>query len=139
MDRYGGAVMRSKLPDKRPSNNFVVQHELASGQIIKLQVTVGFDKDWNVREVFCASAKTGSDNHALVMDACVLLSRLLQHGDSPADLVKSMCTPTSLIGSIAAAIMCEEGEQTRLVRETEEDHAGQPRTAPQPDAAVIHP
>ena len=118
--------MRSKLADKRPSTNLTVHHQLASGSEIKVQVTVGYDAQWRAKEVFCASFKAGSDNHALVMDACILLSRLLQYGDSPADLVKSMCAPPSLIGSIAAAIMREEGEQARLVNETQETHAGHP-------------
>jgi len=62
----------------------------------------------SIREVFCSDFKAGSDQQSVVMDACILLSRLLQHGDAPAEILASMCSPFSLIGSIANAITEEE-------------------------------
>jgi hypothetical protein len=66
-------------------------------------VTFGFDENGELREVFCADFKAGSDMHAVVTDACILLSRLLQHGDSSTELARTLCNPPSLIGSIARA------------------------------------
>ena len=101
--------MRTKLPTRRSSANLAITFKSAAGKDIKLLITVGYDEEHKIREVFCANFQSGSDNHALVMDACILLSRLLQHGDTPTELVKSMCSPPSLIGTIAQAILQEEG------------------------------
>jgi hypothetical protein len=76
---------------------------LADGKTISLTVTFGFNEAGEVREVFCADFKAGSDMHAAVTDACILMSRLLQHGDAPEELAKTLCEPPSLIGCIARA------------------------------------
>lgn len=100
--------MRSKLPDRRLCVNVPVTFTSVSGTQHKLIITVGYDvTNYQLREVFCADFKAGSDTHATVMDACILLSRLLQHGDTPQELVASMCSPPSLIGTICKAI-CDE-------------------------------
>ncbi len=101
--------MRTKLPNTRGSVNVTLDHGLTTGNKLKFIVTFGYDADHQVREVFCADFKAGSDTHANIMDACILLSRLLQHGDSPADLAESMCQPPSLLGTIARAIASEAG------------------------------
>ncbi len=113
--------MRTKLNDRRFSTTLKVHHRIASGDEIKLLITVGYEdpKRSIPREVFCADFKAGSDNHQLIMDACILLSRLLQHGDTPEDLVRSMCNPPSLIGTIAAVILREQGTQAQLVTESD--------------------
>ena len=101
--------MRTKLPSRRSSVNLDIIYKIADGKEINLLITVGYNEEHKIHEVFCANWKSGSDNHALVMDACILLSRLLQHGDTPLELVASMCSPPSLIGTIAQAILREEG------------------------------
>lgn len=99
--------MRRKLPNFRGSVNVALTHTLPTGKQLKFIVTFGFDRNHDVREVFCADFKAGSDTHSIITDACILLSRLLQHGDSPSELLASMCFPRSLIGTIAAAILAE--------------------------------
>lgn len=99
--------MRERLPDRRPSVTMPVTWAWANGHESKIVVTIGFDANRQAREVFCADFKVGSDFHALVMDACILMSRLLQHGDTPAELADTMCSPPSLIGIIAQAIVRE--------------------------------
>jgi hypothetical protein len=99
--------MREKLPDRRVSATKTLRHELTSGKDIKLTVTFGYDGERKIREVFCADFKAGSDHQALIMDACILLSRLLQHGDLPVDLAATMCSPPSFIGTIARGIVAE--------------------------------
>lgn len=99
--------MRHKLPPKRGSVNVRLTHALTSGKNLEFIVTFGYDDEHQVREVFCSDFKAGSDTHANIMDACILLSRLLQHGDAPAALAESMCQPPSLLGTIARAIAIE--------------------------------
>jgi hypothetical protein len=95
--------MRTRLANRRPSVTGRVPFIMADERQITLTVTFGFDENGNVREVFCADFKAGSDMHAAVMDACILLSRLLQHGDPPEELAKTLCEPPSLVGCIARA------------------------------------
>lgn len=103
-------MARTKLPDRRQCTNVTLTHTLAGGKEVKFIATFGLD-GWNqVREVFCADFRAGSDQHAIIMDACILLSRLLQHGDTPAEILASMCSPHSLIGTIACAIVREQGQ-----------------------------
>jgi hypothetical protein len=96
--------MRTKLGNRRPSENMKVLYVGDNGHPWKLLVTLGFDREGRVREVFCSSFKVGTSLNAIVMDACILLSRLLQNGESPAEIAASMCEPPSLVGTIAAAI-----------------------------------
>ena len=105
--------MRQKLPDRRLSINLPIKFQSAAGREIKILITVGYeviDGRYLIREVFTADFKAGSDNQALVMDACVLFSRLLQHGNTPEELFKAMCSPPSLIGVIAQVMMGEQLE-----------------------------
>jgi len=95
--------MRTRLADRRPSITGRVPFVMADGREISLTVTFGFDDTGSVREVFCADFKVGSDMHAAVVDSCILLSRLLQHGDPPEELARTLCDPPSLVGSIARA------------------------------------
>jgi hypothetical protein len=95
--------MRTKLGDRRHSVTTCVLWTTNTGAEIKLQVTFGFYEDGELREAFCASFKAGSDLHDMATDSCVLLSRLLQHGDSAAELAAALGRPPSLIGSIALA------------------------------------
>ena len=56
-----------------------------------------------MREVFCADFKAGTDMHTLIVDASILVSRLLQMGLQAKHLVASLCEPPSIVGSIARA------------------------------------
>jgi hypothetical protein len=97
-------MSRVRLDDRRPSITRAILVDMDGGQQIKILITIGFDKQEKPREVFCADFKAGTSMHAIVMDACILFSRLLQHGDTPDKLESSMCEPHSLLGAIAAAV-----------------------------------
>lgn len=99
-------MAREKLPDRRPSITKKIPVAMDSQSSVTILITVGFADDamTQPREVFCANWKTGTALHAIVMDSCVLMSRLLQHGDSPRALADTLCRPPSLIGAIAAAV-----------------------------------
>ncbi len=73
----------------------------ASGGEQSVIVTFGFDQGTDrVREVFTASFKVGTDTNAIVSDACVMMSLLMQHGYTPRQLVERLGSPPSLIGRI---------------------------------------
>ena len=100
-------MSRTRLPDRRPAVTQRVVFTTNSGREINVIVSFGTDADDAGKEVFCDDLKVGSENQAIVMDACILLSRLLQHGETPQELADTMCSPPSLIGAIARAMAQE--------------------------------
>lgn len=99
-------MTRDRPPDRRASLTTKVQVEM-DGQTREVLVTIGF-RDVHMTqpiEVFCADWKAGTSIHHIVIDACILLSRLMQHGDHPDDLARSLCDPPSVVGSIARSIV----------------------------------
>ncbi len=103
---------RRKLPGRRQNETHQIQHR---GH--EFTITIGFDADGSVLEVFAGSAKIGTDIAHLVADSCVLISVALQYGCPPADLPKSLgripdlyateensTTPASIVGVIADAV-----------------------------------
>ena len=97
-------MSRAKLPDRRPSMTQKVYVALDGGKQVKLLVTIGFNSLGRPMEVFTADFKAGTAMHTIVMDACVMMSRLLQHGDTPLELYKALARPESVLGAIAKAI-----------------------------------
>jgi hypothetical protein len=68
-------------------------------------VTIGFYPDGRAGEVFTHGARSGSALDALLADACVVISCLIQHGVEPRDLATSMgrlgnAKPASIIGAV---------------------------------------
>lgn len=107
-----GDRRRHVLPSRRQSmTTTVVWSPSPGGPGQKLVVTFGFDDAGQLREAFCASFRAGSSLVALANDACILLSRLLQHGDSINVVSRSLGEnreegaalgpPSSLVGAIA--------------------------------------
>ena len=113
----------------------IFQYE--GGKEKKILITVGFDDEGEPKEVFCADFKAGTTLHSIVMDACILLSRLLQHGDMPVELLDSMCQPPSLIGAIAAAIADCKGPRRSEGEPLPGYLPSGPPHAPVPDGAVL--
>jgi hypothetical protein len=71
----------------------------------RFMVTIGFYPDGRPGEVFTHGARSGSNLDALLADACVVVSGLLQHGVMPRDLSLSMgrlgnAEPASIIGAV---------------------------------------
>ena len=103
-------MTRTRLPDRRPS--VTERIKLTVGDHDKnVLVTFGFtDEAMTVPlEVFCADWKAGQALHSMVIDSCILISRLMQHGDRASELAKTLCDPPSLLGQIAAAVAKHEG------------------------------
>lgn len=108
--------MRKRLPARRQSEtrSFVWRGSA-------LAVTVGFDPATGaIREVFASGYLVGSDMHATIDDACVIVSIALQRGARPAELLRSLGTvpdrrdastveePASVLGAVVRALMAFE-------------------------------
>jgi hypothetical protein len=93
-------VTRTRLPDRRAAQTVELEH---GGQ--RFTVTVGFYPDGRPGEVFVHGIRTGSSLDALLADACVVVSCLIQHGVEPRELAYSMgrlgnSEPASIIGAV---------------------------------------
>ncbi len=98
-------MSREQLPSRRPNETIDLE---INGTLYA--VTVGYYPDGRVAEVFTHGAKVGSTMDAILDDACILFSLLLQYGVEPAALVPSMGwlgdyrEPSSIIGALAALL-----------------------------------
>ena len=95
-------MTRTKLPARRLSVTQKVGIVLDSKDITLL-ITIGLDTSYIPRDVFCANFKAGTSMHAIVTDACILLSLLLQHNEDPLTIAARM-TPGSLIEALCNAV-----------------------------------
>ncbi len=91
---------RERLPNRRAAMTVGIEY---AGQ--QFTVTIGFYPDNRPGEVFTHGIKTGSSLDAMLADACVLVSMLMQHGVSPVELASSMgrqggSAPASVIGAV---------------------------------------
>ena len=89
-----------RLPDRRFAETVVLAH---GGT--RFMVTIGFYPDGRPGEVFTHGARSGSNLDALLADACVVISCLIQHGAEPRDLAASKgrlgnAEPASVIGAV---------------------------------------
>ena len=105
-------MTRKRLPNRRRSETTTI-HFRRRAYIL----TVGFDQDGRARETFVdPEAAAGSDTALELADAAVLISILLQHGETPAALARSLSQvpeiqdgqlvtrPGSAAGAILAAL-----------------------------------
>ena len=93
-------MTRARLPDRRFAETVVLEHGGA-----RFMVTIGFYPDGRPGEVFTHGARSGSNLDALLADACVVVSCLIQHGAEPRELAASMgrlrnAEPASVIGAV---------------------------------------
>ena len=96
-------MTRNRLPDRRPNETV----ELMFNDTC-YAVTVGYyPNTGRIGEIFTHGAKVGSAMDAILDDACVALSMLLQYGTEPGSLASSMGrhgdgqAPASIIGALA--------------------------------------
>lgn len=104
-------MSRTHQPNRRETETIKIPFSNPiRGSNNHILVTFGFDETGRqVREVFCADFRAGTDYHFLAVDACILVSRLLQHGVPVKDLLASVGQPPSLIGVLLeAAVKVEE-------------------------------
>jgi hypothetical protein len=105
--------MRKRLLDRRLAHTIKIKWNKTGGPDHKLLVTFGLDENKMIKEAFIAAFRADSSFSALVNDACILYSRLLQHGESVEELAATMGEdrnegsrhgpPSSMLGAIARA------------------------------------
>jgi hypothetical protein len=105
-------VTRTRLPDRRAAETVELEH---GGQ--RFTVTVGFYPDGRPGEVFVHGIRTGSSLDALLADACVVVSCLIQHGVEPQELAHGMgrlgnAEPASIIGVVIDLAAAASQEST---------------------------
>ena len=93
-------MTRVRLPDRRFAETVALKH---GGT--RFMVTIGFYPDGRPGEVFTHGARSGSNLDALLADACVIVSCLIQYGAEPRELSASMgrlgnAEPASVIGAV---------------------------------------
>lgn len=93
-------MTRTRLPDRRAAETFRLEYDGT-----RFMVTIGFYPDGRPGEVFTHGARSGSNMDALLADACVVVSCLIQHGVEPRGLAASMgrlgnAEPASVIGAV---------------------------------------
>ena len=111
-------MTRVRLPDRRAAETVELEQ---GGQ--RFTVTIGFYTDGRPGEVFTHGLRTGSNLDALLADACVIVSCLIQHGAEPRELAASMgrlgnAEPASVIGAVldlvaAVSVAHQATEETR--------------------------
>lgn len=109
---------RARLPARRPSIVATVEWQGATWLL-----GAGFDREGRAREVFLDGPKVGSDQEALLDDACVAVSLLLQHGLGAAELAAHLgregsepgAPMASPLGRIAAELAELEAEAGALL------------------------
>ena len=99
-------MLRERLPNRRPNQTAALVYDGT-----RYEATVGFHPaTGKAREVFCHGAKAGSNMDAILDDASILLSLLLQHGVEPVSLAATMGKlgeegqPASVIGALAGLL-----------------------------------
>ncbi len=98
-------MSRERLPSRRPNETIDLE---INGTLYA--VTVGYYPDGRVAEVFTHGAKVGSTMDAILDDACILFSLLLQYGVEPAGRAPRMGwlgddrQPSSIIGALAGLL-----------------------------------
>jgi hypothetical protein len=110
-------MTRQRLPDRRFAETVALEHGGA-----RFMVTIGFYPDGRPGEVFTHGARSGSTLDALLADACVVVSCLIQHGAEPRDLAASMgrlgsSDPASVIGAVLDLIAAASTEVQQTVSE----------------------
>jgi hypothetical protein len=83
-------MSRKKLKPRHLSETRTIEWSDAGGMVYKFIATYGLDDAMNVKEVFCASFKGHSGIVALANDACIAISRLLQHGTPILELAEGL-------------------------------------------------
>jgi hypothetical protein len=111
-------MTRTRLPDRRFAETVLLEHDGA-----RFMVTIGFYPDGRPGEVFTHGARCGSNMDALLADACVVMSCLIQHGVEPSELAGSMgrlgnTRPASVIGAVVDLVAAANAGLQQPVAET---------------------
>lgn len=83
-------MTRERLPNRRPNNTASFRWPLEVGR--RIHATAGFDPaSGAIRELFLrGGGRTGSEIDHLLDDIAVLVSRLLRHGETSAEIARGL-------------------------------------------------
>ncbi len=105
-------MSRVSLPARRATISMLVAHRAANGDSQRYEVSFGMHEG-RVMECFANGNKAGSDMQAILTDACIAISVLLQRGAKASDLAgmfgenraegETNGPPASPLGAIARA------------------------------------
>ena len=105
-------ALRERLPDRRHAETADLWHRDK-----RYHLTIGEYPNGKPGEVFIHGARSGSDTDLLCADIAVLISRLLQHGDTPDAIAGGLGvlgdgqTPASIVGVIVASLAARTGNE----------------------------
>jgi hypothetical protein len=107
------AGARKRLPNRRGAIAFELEH---GGH--RFRAHVGCFANGSPGELFLDAAKQNSGLDALAADAAILISLLLQHGATPAEIGHALRrspndAPASLIGAVVDELHATERQQDR--------------------------
>lgn len=134
-------MSRTRLPSRRVARTeSVLWPPPPDAASKKIHVTAGFYPSGRVGECFIrGGTKAGHERDSLYDDLAVVLSRLLQYGDTLADIEAGLSgrgdptddvpkgRPASLIGAIVEALMKLENDERADVRNMMAALAGKPQ------------
>jgi hypothetical protein len=104
----GTSPTRRRLPDRRMSLNIDFDHAMGPGAVCRrYQLTIGFSGGGRVGEIFLDGVRVGSELEMHLDDAATLCSRLLQHGEPPSELCRSLATASVLREALRIAASIE--------------------------------
>jgi hypothetical protein len=110
-------MTRQQLPNRRAAETVQLEHNGT-----RFMVTIGFYPDGRPGEVFTHGARSGSALDALLADACVVISCLIQHGVKPCEIASSMgrlgnAEPASIIGAVVDLVAAASASQQQIIAE----------------------
>ena len=110
--------LRTILPNRRDNRSERVTWTDQSNPptTIAFTVTVGFDRDLWVREVFAADFRPDGMVRFMMEDTCVLISLLLQHGYRLDDVVGKLARDKTASRTPLAALLASAAELERHVK-----------------------
>ena len=111
-------MTRIRLPERRAAETIALDYDGT-----RYMVTVGFYRDGRPGEVFTHGARSGSNLDALLADACVVVSCLIQHGVEPRALAESMgrlrnAKSASVIGAVVDLVAITSAARQQETGET---------------------
>jgi hypothetical protein len=100
---------RCRLPNRRMSLNIDFEHAMEPGAICRrYQLTIGFYRGGRVGEIFLDGVLVGCELEMHLDDAAALCSRLLQHGEPPSELCRSLASAGVLREALRIAAAIEQ-------------------------------
>jgi hypothetical protein len=102
-------ILRRRLPQRRGAIAVELKH---AGHQFRMQI--GCFPDGTLGEVFLDTTKQNSDLDAFAADAAILVSLLLQHGATPAEIGHALRrTPDGTAASLVGAVVDRLAEMGR--------------------------